>query len=274
MIVFSRLIRQLFIVVIFLAVLSLGWWFFQRTNTPTPTCIDSIQNGQEEGVDCGVLACEIECPLELGSPQVISKKLIPARSQDYDFVAEIRNPHSDFGASEVAYELILLNDDGKELLRKNGIFYILPNQTKFLILPFLTTEKNVSNISFNVKSAVWQKFDSVDGVKLTPLREKYSILQGKSSSVLEAMIVNDSDFDFDTVDIDIILRNSKGEIIAVNKSKMNTLLAHTERGFEVVWPFPVKEKVEKIEIKASTNLFENSNFIKRYGSGPEQFQRY
>lgn len=277
---FSRSIRRIFIVIIFLAILGLGWWFFQWLNKPIISCTDKIKNGQEEGVDCGVLACGLECPIELGSPQVISTKLIPSSSagsagqQDYDFVAEIKNPHTDFGASEVAYELILFNGSGQELLRKEGIFYILPNQTKFLVLPFLTTEKNVSDIDFKIKSAVWQKVDSMNGVNLTTLRQNYTILENGNSSALEAVVLNDSDFDFDTIDIDIVLRNQNGSIIAINKSEINTLLAHTERGFRVVWPFPITENVLETEIMPSTNLFDNSNFIKRYGSGFEQFQRY
>lgn len=280
-----RIIRRIIILLIFVAILSLVWWFYQRINRPVSTCTDSIKNGQEEGVDCGVLACGIECQPESDPPQVVSKKLIPARlaeasgvvragNQDYDFVAEIKNPNDNFGASEVAYELVLLNGGGKELLRKEGVFYILPSQTKFLILPFLTTEKNVSDVSFNIKNVTWQKLNPMDGVNLTVLREKYAVLSNGTSSTLEAVILNDSDFDFETVKVDVVLRNSSGTIIAVNRSVMNTLLAHTERGFKVVWPFPIAEKVVKVEIYPSTNLFENSNFIKRYGSGIEQFQRY
>lgn len=281
---FSRSIRRLFVVIIFLAILGFGWWFFKRVNTPISTCTDRIQNGQEEGIDCGIIACGIECQPELGSPQVISKKLISARLaeasgvaragiQDYDFVAEIKNPHSDYGASEVTYELVLLNGNGQELVRKEGLFYILPEETKFLILPFLTTERNVSDIDFKIKSVIWQKVD-LNSVNLTIVRQNYTALSGGKSSFLEAVILNDSDFDFETVEVDVVLRNSKGTVIAVNRSVTNTLLAHTERGFKVVWPFPIAEKVAKVEIYPSTNLFENSNFIKRYGSGIEQFQQY
>lgn len=266
-----RMLRRIIILLIFAGVLILVWWYFQRPTAPT--CSDGIKNSQEEGVDCGVLACGFECPIELGSPQVVSTKLIPAGSRDYDFVAEIKNPHNDFGASEVSYELILLNGNQQEVLKKEGLFYILPGETKFLILSFLTAEKSISDIRFRIKSAVWQEVD-VNDVQLTVARQKYNILPGGVSSFLEAVILNNSDFDFDTVEIDVILRNTRGEVIAVNKSVMNTLLAHTERGFTTTWPFPIVETVGKIEILPSTNLFENSNFIKRYGSGFERFQKY
>ena len=272
MTVFSRSIRRTVAIILFLALLYWVWQYFQKP--PASTCVDDIKNGQEEGIDCGMLACGFECPVDLGSPQVISTKLISASLNDYDFVAEIKNPHTDYGSSEVAYELKLLKGNNQELLTEEGIFYILPNQTKFLILPFLTTEQNVSEINFKIKSAVWQKIDSMSSVTLAATRQSYTVLDGGNSSSLEAVILNDSDFDFDTIDIDIALRNKYGSVIAVNKSEINTLLAHTERGFKVVWPFPINEDVAEIEIMPTTNLFDNYNFIKRYGSGLEQFQQY
>ena len=267
--------KQLIIGLVFVLIIGaiaygfVGYFFFVE-----PTCFDKVQNGQEEGVDCGLLACGITCEPAISSLSVTSQKLIEVRPNDYDFVAEIKNPHTDYGSSEVAYELKLLNGNNQELLTKEGIFYILPNQTKFLILPFLTTEQNVSEINFKIKSAVWQKIDSMSSVTLAATRQSYIVLDGGNSSSLEAVILNDSDFDFDTIDIDIALRNKYGSVIAVNKSEINTLLAHTERGFKVVWPFPINEDVAEIEIIPTTNLFDNSNFIKRYGSGLEQFQQY
>ena len=189
-------------------------------------------------------------------------------------MAEVKNQHTDFGASEVAYELTLFNGNGQQLLNREGVFYILPGQTKFLVLPFLTAERNVSDIDFKIKSSVWQKVSSMEGVNLSVVRQSYTVLEGGKSSALEAVVLNDSDFDFDTVDIDVILRDQNGLVVAVNKSEINTLLAHTERGFRVVWPFPIVENVSEVDIMPSTNLFDNYNFIKRYGSGFEQFQQY
>ena len=75
--------------------------------------------------------------------------------------------------------------------------------------------------------------------------------------------------------VDVILRNSKNEIIAVNTTEIRTFKARTERSFTSQWPFPIAGgQVAKNEVIPSTNLFENSNFIKRYGSGIEQFQQY
>ncbi|MDP3697725.1 MAG: hypothetical protein Q8R55_07000 [Candidatus Taylorbacteria bacterium] len=268
----SRLLRRIIIAGIFLAVFSLTGLGLKKVITPVSSCTDGIMNGEEEGVDCGAIACGKECEPDLGPPQVISTKLIKTGGLDYDFVAEILNPHKDFGASEVSYELTLFNQEGEELLRQEGVFYLLPEQTKFVILPFLTTENNVGDIDLKIKSAKWQKLESLEGMNFLVRREKYTKSDG--SSHLEAVVINDSDFDFQIVDIDIILLNSDEEIIAVYKTDVRKLLARTERHFVATWPFTIGDKVDKTEFRISTNLFYDLNYLKRYGSGIEQFQQY
>ena len=191
---------------------------------------------------------------------------------DYDFVAEIENPNKDFGASEIVYDLKLFNGSNTEILKEGGVFYILPNQKKFLILSALTTDREVSRVEFDIKNASWQKLDSLDGMSLIVRQEKYT--ETGSWSTISAGIFNDSDFDFGIVDIDVVLFNSKDEIVAVGRSDIRTFLAKTERHFEVKWPFEFSDKMARFEIHPLTNLFENYNFIKSYGSPIEKFQEY
>lgn len=267
----SRVLRRMIIAGTFLAIFSFTGLGLKRAITPAPSCTDGVMNGQEEGIDCGLFACSNYCEPNLDPPKVISTKLIETGQSDYDFIAEIENPHLQFGASEVVYEVALYDQGGAELLKDEGIFYMLPGQKKFLILTHLTSEKNINKIDFRIKSAKWQKLES-GGLNLLVKNQKYS--GSLSQSTLEAIILNDSDFDFEIVNIDVILYNSEGEIIAVNRSDIRTFTAGSERGFVVKWPFRIKGEVSRFEILPSTNLFENSNFIKRYGSGIEKFQEY
>lgn len=270
----SRLIRRIIIAGVFLAVFALTGFGIKKAVTPAPNCMDGIMNGEEEGIDCGLFACGIYCEPDLDPPQVVSTKLISADKNDYDFVAEIKNPHQQFGASEVEYELVLFNGDNMEIDKEEGVFYILPGQTKYLILTHITTQKNIGRTDFNIKSATWQRIDSLEGLNFVVRNNKYTDLGGSNGSVLDASILNDSDFDFDMVYIDVVLVDSKGDIIAVNKSDIRTFLARTERSFRVVWPFKINGSVNRIDIFPSTNLFENSNFIKAHGSSVEKFQEY
>lgn len=266
-----RLIRQVVIAIVFLAVFGLlGYGTRQLTQTP-PNCTDGIKNGEEEGIDCGLFACGKYCEPALEPPKVLSTKLLKVRSGDYDFIAELSNPNGEFGASEVVYELVLLNGSS-EVLKQEGVLYILPGQTRFLTLISLRTAKEPRQAELKIKSAKWQKLESLEGMNFSVRRHKYSTADN-GTSILEAVIFNDSDFDFNTVDVDIVLFDSGNNIIGVNRTDIRTFSARTERHFKITWPSPIS-KVAKIEILPSTNLFENSNFIKFYGSPTEKFQTY
>ena len=68
--------------------------------------------------------------------------------------------------------------------------------------------------------------------------------------------------------------NATGETFnGVGKTDIRTFVAKSERGFNVAWPFALSRNVARQDVEASTNLFENSNFIKSYGS-PEKFQKF
>lgn len=268
------MLRRIIIAVIFLAIFFLfGYGTKQLTQTP-PSCTDSIKNGEEEGVDCGLFACGNYCEPDLDPPKVILTKLIKVGEGDYDFIAEIENPHDQFGASETAYELMLFNGGGEELVKEEGTFYMLPKQTKYLVLTHFTAEKNAQKVDFKIKNVTWQKLDSLEGMNLIIRNQEYNILDGGAGSALDAVIFNDSNFDFGVVNIDIVLYDYRGEIIGVSRSDIRTFLARTERSFTVAWPFKINGHVARVEIHPSTNLFENSNFIKRYGSTLEKFQQY
>lgn len=269
----SRVLRRVIIAVVFLAVFSFIGLGLTRITILNPACTDGIMNGEEEGIDCGLSVCGKHCELDLGPPQVISAQLIEAGENDYDFVAKIKNSHQQFGASEVEYELILFNGDDYELDKEEGVFYILPGQTKYLILTHITTEKNVQRTDFKIKSAIWQKLGSIEGMNFIVKSQTYTSLPGDGTA-LDVNILNDSDSDFEIVDIDVVLYNPQGDIVAINRSDIRTFLSRTERGFRVVWPFQINSQVDKIEVYPSTNLFNNSNFIKSNGSGIHKFQQY
>src|SRR3989344_800500 len=194
--------------------------YFYKTR---PTCFDAVQNGGEQGIDCGgkcAQVCRITVPLQTSV---------------------------------------------KVLKIGEGDFYILPGQTKYLIL---RSNSEVTETQLNIKNAEWEKlnlFNSQD-VKFIV---KNTLFKG---SELEAIVFNDSDFDFDTVDVAVMLYDEQGNVVGVNSTVVNTLLSRTERYFKVIWPQPITG-VSRTEVEVSTNLFKNSNFIKRYGT-QEKFQEY
>lgn len=233
------------------------------------TCFDGVQNGLEEGVDCGTLACGVACEPAIMPLNVISQKLIEVRPGDYDFVAQINNPNSSFGASRSKY---ILSFSGA-VLDRSGIFYILPGQTRFVIIPGIRNDDVLIGASIDITEVGWEKIETFENINFPIQRKSYTVVDRNGIfSELEAVVLNNSDFDFDKVEVGVILFNDKNEIVAVNRTDIRTFLSRTERSFKVTWPTELPVAVRQ-DVEVLTNVFENSNFIKRYGT-QERFQKY
>ena len=258
----ARTQKQLIIGLILILILGgIGYGIYADLVTRA-SCTDGIKNGKEEGVDCGILACGKACEPAIMPINVISSKFLQVGAGDYDFVAQVSNPNISYGASRVEYNL------GSS----SGSFYILPGQTKWVVLTALKIPNGVQGIRLVIKNAQWEKLDLPSNAVNFVIRSKnYGSI--KNGSELSGSLFNNSNFDFDKVDVAVILFDDTDNIVGVNKTDIRTFVSKSERGFNVAWPFALPGNVARQDVEASTNLFENSNFIKNYGT-EEKFQKF
>ncbi len=247
-----RVVKQIIYGLVYLSIfagIGYGIYFYQTR----PICFDGIQNGKETGTDCGgkcIKACLVIAPL-----QTSVVKVFKVSEEDYDVLAKVVNPNQEYGSGNAGFALNGLSSN----------FYVLPNQTKYLVLR--STDEIVGN-QLNITNIEWEKLNLFKSSDVNFIVTD-TFFKG---SEFEAVVFNDSDFDFDTVDVVVILYGEQDNVIAVNKTNINTLLSRTGRYFKAIWPEAVNGVV-RTEVEVNTNLFKNSNFIKRYGS-QEKFQEY
>lgn len=242
--------------------------------TPDATCTDEIQNQKEEGVDCGTV-CGVLCDPAPVAPQVRSAQLLMVGSGDYDVVSEIINPNTIYGSSKIGYTITLADQNGNQVASVPGVFYIAPAQTKFLVRSSIKAEPGAVSASVAITEAVWEKVTPDDLLVNFPLRRE-SFTEPRTSGVasqFEGVVFNDSDFDFNTVDIAVVILDVNDKILGVNTTELQTVVSRTERYFKVVWPTLLPGVVAKTLVQAGTDLFSNENFIRRYGT-QEKFQQY
>jgi len=274
----KRVLKQLIIGLIFVLIIGgVGYGIVDYFFIVEPTCFDNIQNGQEGGIDCGLLACGIECEPEIMPLNIQFQELIEVRPNDYDFVAQVNNPNSLFGALRARYEMELQRQDGASLSRfapaMTGTFYMLPGQTRYVIISGLRSDSALTGAFINIIEVEWEKVQSFEEINFPVQRESYEVINRNGVySELEAVILNNSDFDFDRVEVGVVLFDDNNSIIAVNKTDIRTFISRTERSFQVSWPVKLPEAAKQ-DIEILTNVFENSNFIRNYGT-QERFQEY
>ncbi len=207
----------------------------------------------------------------LAALETIETTVLRVADLDYDVLAKIKNPNASYGSPTVRYELSLTNVTGKEVFHNTGTFYILPGQTKYVLLSPLKTTEQVSQATVRIADTDWQQLDElatqqvsfvVTGTQFTP-----------ASSKLRGTVLNNSDFDISQADITVILFDEVQHPIAANRTEIRTFLAKTSRGFEVSWSSPISGATLNAYVEATTNLFENSTFLRTYGS-QQDFQKY
>lgn len=243
---------------------SISYGFIDRFFIIETTCFDNIKNGKEEGLDCGSLACGTQCEPEIMPVEIQSTQLLKIGQGDYDVVAKLYNPNTFYGTSRLEYSIAPFG--------YSGFTYILPGQSKFIVLTSLKSAQDVVDVDLIIKNAQWQKLDMPNNaVSFVVTRKDYHPTQ--SGTELDAVLYNNSNYDFDKIDVAVILTDDRGDIVGVSKTDIRTFVAKSERGFNVTWPFTLPANATRQDIEASTNLFENSNYIKSYGT-EEKFQKF
>src|SRR3989344_457463 len=253
----SRLSKQIWIAVIFIMILAgIGFgiykWVSPAKPMPTPNLL-----------------------ADLDPIQILSSNLFNVRNNDYDFMARVYNPNLLYGAVNVDYAVSFYNSMGQPIGDKNGNFYILPGQTKYIINSPLSFSEPAFSAEVKINSVEWQEVDKLaaSGVTLLIRSGNYGqINQPNLFSKVGGDIFNGSDFDLNDVDIALVLLDKDNNPLAAGKTEIKTFLAKTTRGFEVSWVAPFVGQVFRVDAEATTNIFENLNFLRRYG-GHEKFKQ-
>ncbi len=253
--------KQLIIAIVYLIVLGLVGFGIYRVFVPAPTCSDGIQNQAEQGVDCGPV-CGVLCAPTIQPLQITLAQAVPSGAGEYDVVVQVFNPNGAYGAGAVPYTLTLNPADGGAPVTLTGSFYIMPDQTRFVVRPAVRVSGGLPSVQFQLGQPAWQEVDQPLEVMFPVARESYQL---GVSGTYEGVLTNSSNFDFQEVDIAVVALDTAGTVVAVNRTNVTTLLAHEERYFKVSWPEPLPADTARIRVEATTNLFANDNFLRTHG---------
>ncbi|MBX4190108.1 DUF3157 family protein [Candidatus Parcubacteria bacterium] len=254
----GRLQKQILIGLIGVVLLTgIGVGLFLSLHTAR-TCSDGIQNGKEEGPDCGTLACGIACPLPVVGLQVQSNQFKKTPAGDYDLAVRVYNPNTQHGATRIPYTL---NLEGSSSQTISGEFFILPGQTKYLVWPAVKSQGTLTSVGFHTGQVNWQKVNGSGFDSLFTIKRVNSGL-GLPMSLAEGSVINNSPYDFDNIEVAVVVLDDSGALVAVSTTNFQTFRSQTERYFKVTWPYPV---TGRLDVEINTNVFENSNFLRTQG---------
>ncbi len=90
-----------------------------------PSCLDTMMNGKETGVDCGGSCVQI-CAADVLPPQIVWTKSFEVVEGQYNAVAYIENANQTAATPELAYTFQLLNN-GQVVAERSGTTILPPN---------------------------------------------------------------------------------------------------------------------------------------------------
>jgi hypothetical protein len=238
-----------------------------------PTCLDGIKNQNETALDCGGVcgACAENIPVV--DLQVTETALVYADPEHSDVVVKIHNPNDRYGASKINYTITLKDGDGKTVSEEKGASFILPKESKYLLL-LGRENKHVFDIAVTFDAVEWQTLTGYKEKPVLTVRSKRygPVATGVGYGQVIGTLFNESGFDIQSIRVKIILRDASGRAIAVNQTEMNRLPAGDQRDVgPLVFPAYFPGDVSAIEMEPEVDVYHLDEFVRKFS--PKLFQR-
>lgn len=266
--------KRIFIIIIYLLIAGTIIFLITRKFTADPTCVDGKKNQGEESIDCGG-PCN-KCPEGIKAEKIIIEDyhVIYGGHNLYDLAIEINNPNERYGALEFKYKIDLKNEAGETVVFREGKSFILPTESKYLIEIGLRSDENISSAAVLIGEVKWVNFVDFEVPKVKIHNQKFGLIENENKDKTNyarafGLMVNDSLFDFKKIDINVIIKDSRGTPIAVSKTDKRTVYSGKEYEFTLHWPteFPGGDNMSSVDMQAEVNVFDNQNFMKDYANG-------
>lgn len=262
----KRDLKRLVIIFIYLLLLVIVSTLIYFWLKPKESCFDQKMNQNEQGIDCGGV-CQKKCEVLPQSDLVVGEKgyVESGISGKYDIFGEISNPNNDFGSSDFNYEFRIKDANGIVLNKFSGRSFILPGEKKYLVATNVPSVVAPGEIELAIGEVRWEEFVNYEKPQLKIINRNYQeINSGIGFSEAYGLLKNESPFDFSSIKINIILKDSAGKIVALNSTILNTVKTGESRDFKVVWPSKFSGEVGNLEFQPEVNVFSSEAFAKRY----------
>lgn len=255
---FSWATKRKFIVITGLVILALVFFliFIKPSLEQTPTCFDGIQNGKENGIDCGgscALFCDINA-LPLVSVWSRSFEVIPGR---YNAIAIVENQNTDTAIFSISYEFKLYDDNNVFIARRTGKTYILPNNQTAIFAPGISVGDRIpvrTDFAFT-QEPLWLQTPKGLGQGLTPTVTNIVMKDPFTKPALTATIKNNSRYDLTNFDVVAVLYDSNNNALGASTTFIESLAEGGSYDVFFTWQKPFNEEPVRIEILPQVNVF-------------------
>ena len=239
-----RLFKKIFIAVIYLAIfLGLGtgvYILFRPTPVPPPAPAPTIH------------------PIE-----IIWSQIFNIGANTYSMAAKIRNPNTNFGASDFNYTFSLYDTNNVLIRILTGKSFIWPGESKYIVEGGINLLKAAIKAVFEIDNPNWREVLSFKGIDLTLGNINYG--KGKSGSgkffMVDFTANNNTPFNLEKVYVSAVVLNREKLPIAVSSTVLENLNSKERRFFSIPWFSQFLGTPESVDLSISTNLWETPELL-------------
>jgi len=278
----QRKLKKLYIIgVVLLLIIIAALILFEEEER---TCFNGFKDIGEEGIDCGGF-CEKECPPPDKPPKVQDinvkwVKFVKDGENNYDLVAKISNSNDGWGVSSVNYSFNIYRKNGEIINTIYGKSYVMPrgflgdNEARYIIENDFKTSEDIEKVSLELYDFNWREVKNLR--ELPELDIEIIRIINKDHGFMDneeefyyvfGVTENISKYSFFKVDINIVIFDDYGELVAAGKTDQWTLTSGRGWEFKIFWTSPFSETIGMIDYEAQTNVFDIGNFMDVYGTG-------
>ena len=236
-----------FLLVFFL----LGGGLFALLYEENVTCFDNLQNGSEEGVDCGGVCVRI-CAATVLPPKVVWTESFEINEGQYNAVAYIENSNNVAATEQLRYTFFL-EKNGAVVAQRSGETVFPPAGVYPIFEGRISTDgQQVTNTRIVIEPVdVWQP------AVLGPEQFTVSniVLSGADLRPrLEARIDNTALSEARDVEIVTTLFNAAGQPLTASQTFVEALPGRSSKDIVFTWPQPITKTIRSCSIPSDVVL--------------------
>lgn len=207
------------------------WFLYSALIARTPTCFDSVLNGDERDIDCGG-SCARMCAQDARAPVVLWARSFRTSDTSFTAAAYIENRNTGAGARDVSYSFQLFDANNLLVVERLGSVNLPPVQNT----PILESNIEVGNRSVTrtlfsfTEVPVWDK----NTTPLPQLRTGNQFLSTDASR-LSATIFNDGVADVRNVSVTAVLFDNAGVARAASKTVLSRINKRSSEEVTFTW---------------------------------------
>ena len=203
----------------------------------TPTCFDNMQNGLEQGVDCGGTCIRLCKALETPAV-VVWQQAFEVEPGLYSAVAYIQNPNLNAESKGIPYTFTLRDKNNGIIAERKGVTHIPPGKNFAVFESNIIIPKTAGSIHTSFEFT--GEFDWTVAPKNPPeISVQHQVVDGLSKTpTITADIVNSSFTKVGRVDATAIVYDVNGNAIAASKTYIDGLDKQSSAPVVFTWPLP------------------------------------